>query len=99
MPIPPLQAPPIRTPLVDSNGIITPAWEQWLRTLWRKTGAETNVAPLSIEGAAQTIATTQAAGSPQGVQAAPPGSFYIDTTLGTTYVKQTGEDENGWLQL
>jgi len=105
MALPPLNPPPTYAPLQDGAGRINPIWARWFELLWRKTGESTNLAPLSIEGTAavatqaQAVATTQATGSPEGVQSAPPGAFYIDTAVGATYVKQSGIGPDGWISL
>jgi hypothetical protein len=85
--------------MVGPDGRITPAWEKWLDILWRKTGAETNVAPISVEGTATGVETIQAAGSPEGAQAAAPGTFYIDTDTDDLYVKKVNTHEYGWIPL
>jgi hypothetical protein len=40
-----------------------------------------------------------AAGSPQGVVTAPPGTTYLDSSTGSLWMKETGVGNTGWLQL
>lgn len=99
MALPSLNSPPIRTPMVDDKGRITQVWAQWFEILWRKTGAETNTAPLNVEGTsgqASAVAVTQQSGAP--VASAPPGSIVFDTDTSTSYINPSGE-EGGWAPL
>jgi len=36
-------------------------------------------------------------GSPEGVVTSGPGGYYVDTSNGNFYVKQTGTDSTGWV--
>lgn len=95
MALPPLNAPPIRTPLTGRDGLVSPAWAAWFDILWRKTGEATMVAPITAV-AAQTVPPISVSGNPEGAVAAPAGTWAQDPATGDLYFKTAGEEETGW---
>lgn len=45
-----LSAPPVRVPIVDKNGNMTPDWQRWFTLLHLKTGGASPVLPVSLGG-------------------------------------------------
>lgn len=43
-----------------------------------------------------SVSNTAGAGTPEGTVTAPVGSFYLDTTNGTLYIKKSGAGNTGW---
>lgn len=56
MPLNAVSPPPLSAPLVDvKTGMVTSIWYRWLSSLYEKTGASTDTAPISVSGTAATI--------------------------------------------
>jgi hypothetical protein len=48
--------PPLNAPMVDlKTGMVTSIWYRWLQSLYDKTGAASDTAPISVSGTATTI--------------------------------------------
>jgi hypothetical protein len=96
MALPPLNAPPLRSPLVDKRGYVSPVWAQWFDLLWRKTGEASSTAPISVTGSSTSVPPMQVIGAP--TVTSDPGAFATDPDTGNTYYNPTG-DPDDWVEI